>query len=185
MSRVKSVNYINLNSDKVAYSSLQGEILVNKNVFTKLNKNERTFVLLHEAGHIELQTQDEHQADAYAFKEYLKLGLPLENIISCMKKVLSNKELNRKRIMYMEKRINNPSQIAAFDGTTGDWLSVIGKLFGIGSQIAGGTSAEQTAEEQAELQAQQELERKKQITFYLGIGGAVALIILIIIMAKK
>jgi hypothetical protein len=187
MAKVREIREVYLSGHDAAFSNFDGVILVNKNIMKLLNSNERTFILLHEAGHIELLTKDENRADAYAFLEYVKLGLPVEHILTAMKRVLTNKPQSRERIDYMQKRIDqyNAAKINAFDGTTGDWLTVIGQLFGLGAQVAGGTSTAEEIEKQEAARVQEEATRKKTISYLLMGGAVIALIVVSIIIFKK
>jgi len=185
MGKVKEIKEVYLSNNKAAYSNFKGTILVNRNVFAKLNSNERTFILLHEAGHIELHTKDEHEADNYAFLEYVKMNLPTDSILSAMKQVLTDTPENRSRLNIMQIRINKYNNLyQSFDGSTGDWLSIVSNLFGIGSQIAGGTStAEQIAQQQAELEKKEQ--ERKRIVGYLLIAGAVVIALIVFSKLKK
>ncbi len=184
MNKVKSVNEINLDSSKVAYSSFSGEILINKNVIKDYDTNERTFILLHEAGHIELQTENEHEADAYAFFEYKKLGLPLHSILSAMEKALTDKPINRERKLIMQKRIESKSNLQSFDaGDWKDWLKLIAGGSGLAVEQIEKNDPETIAQEK-EIEKEKE-KKKKRTALILAGAGVVLIVVLFLVMRKK
>ncbi len=178
--KVQKIEEVFLANGKAAYSKISsGLILVNRNVFKHLNEHERTFVLLHEAGHIELETADEVKADAYAYNEYVALGLPVDHIITAMDKVLSNKQQNHERKAIMKERISK-NKIQCVDGNGwGDWLSWGAAALGLGSQLAGGTTAENEAAALEAKKIEQEESNKKTISYILAGLAIVAVAILI------
>ncbi len=176
MNRVKRIEECYLANGKAAYSNFSGTILVNRNVFKQLTPNERTFILLHEAGHVELMTTDENKADGYAFHEYVKLGLPVDEIVPVMNKVLTSKPQNLHRIEMMKKRIDLfKTKINSIDGA-GDWLTLVGQAFGIAGQAAGGTSTEEQISIQEAKNEAIEIERRKNTSYILA-GIALILIV--------
>jgi len=46
------------------------------------------FILLHEAGHVDLQTTDELKADNYAFCRYADMGYPLSESVKALTRIL-------------------------------------------------------------------------------------------------
>jgi hypothetical protein len=65
-----------------------GELYINQSVWNKLSTESKLFILLHEAGHATLQTECEHEADAWAFERYAELGYPLTESIYALSRVL-------------------------------------------------------------------------------------------------
>lgn len=59
-----------------------GELQLNAETWAKLDPDHRYFILLHELGHVALQTQDELKADEFAFKHYARKGRSLKKSIS-------------------------------------------------------------------------------------------------------
>lgn len=59
-------------------------------MWNKLSEEEQRFVLLHEEGHLVLQTRNELAADRYAFDKYVGEGHSLKKSISALTKVLRN-----------------------------------------------------------------------------------------------
>lgn len=123
-----------------------GELYINTPYFERLNRNQQFYVLLHELGHIALQTEDENKADAYASEIYLKKGYPLSESVKALSKVLKfNKQgdydrlqnqFNRAAIYDLE--VNNNQKINkmkipysnANGEKIGGWLENIGKGLG-------------------------------------------------------
>lgn len=65
-----------------------GELYINLSVWNNLSTELKLFILLHEAGHATLQTESEHEADAWAFDKYAELGYPLTKSIYALSRVL-------------------------------------------------------------------------------------------------
>lgn len=49
----------------------------------------RLFIMLHEMGHVVLQTLDEEQADAWAFQQYAEMGYSLTAAVKALTRVLN------------------------------------------------------------------------------------------------
>ena len=66
-----------------------GVVYINENVWEFLPTNHKLFVLLHEEAHIILDSNDEDEADALAFKRYADLGHSLNDSVLALSKVLT------------------------------------------------------------------------------------------------
>ena len=66
-----------------------GAMFINQKVWKKIPFNERMFIILHELGHIVLNTKNEFAADQFAFEQYANLGLSLKDSVDAMAQVLS------------------------------------------------------------------------------------------------
>lgn len=66
-----------------------GEMLVNLKIWNGLTPDQKYFILLHEAGHLVLRSQDEKKVDEWAFREYQKRGYRLSQSIYALTKVLN------------------------------------------------------------------------------------------------
>lgn len=66
-----------------------GELFINKRMFANMDADQKLFIMLHEAGHAELDTQNEFEADRYAFTEFVKLGKPLSQAVKALSRNLS------------------------------------------------------------------------------------------------
>lgn len=125
-----------------------GELYINTPYFERLNRNQQFYVLLHELGHIALQTEDENKADAYASEIYLKKGYPLSESVKALSRVLKfNKPGDYQRLENQflraanyDLQVNNnqkikemkiPSYSAANGEGINSWLNNIG--MGLGS----------------------------------------------------
>lgn len=65
-----------------------GIVKINPDYWCFLNNDQRFYILAHEAGHIVLQTHDEHEADAYASKLYFEAKRSPKQSVYAMSKVL-------------------------------------------------------------------------------------------------
>lgn len=80
-------------------------IKLNPEYWKKLNDDQRFYVIAHEAGHINLQTRSEFEADQYASKLYLESGRSPKQSVFSISKVLPLKNYEqRKRLEYQLER---------------------------------------------------------------------------------
>ncbi len=143
---------------------VDGTLYLNSKIWKGLPANEREFVLLHEKGHLNLQTKSEFEANEYAVSKFAP------------SRTLTNQELG-KRIVVM-KTILNKGQEAAESGfswseiTSG--ISDILKVTGIGSK-----ARENDSEVQMKLMETQARidEKKTNTTVMIGILVGVILIV--------
>ena len=153
-----------------------GTLYINSKIWKGLPANEREFVLLHEKGHLNLQTADEFQANEYAVSHFVPV------------RTLTNQELG-KRIVVM-KTILNKGQEAAESGFSLDFVGDIAKVLpviGIGSksrqeEAAANAAAQQTvaAAKQTVIDAQSKADAKKSST-YIMIGTLMGVIAIVIV----
>lgn len=61
-----------------------GELWINKDVWRSMTPPQRMFMLLHEMGHVRLQSTDEEAVDAWAFNQYVGLGYGLKDSVRAM-----------------------------------------------------------------------------------------------------
>lgn len=152
---------------KVVYDPNQAEIAkvnrvdktlyLNGDIWKGLPVDQREFVLLHEEGHLQLQTADEFEANSYAVGKFAPV------------RTLTNAELGQ-RIIVM-RNILTP-RTAGFDiggiiGSVGDSLSVLG----VGSKS-------RVAEAEAQAKADQ---KKANSTMIMSVLAGVFLIVGIVI----
>lgn len=78
------------------------EIFISKRDFPKYSEKQQYFILLHELGHIILDTKDEALADKFAIREYLKEHDDLSEPIAALEKSLGVNN-TRKAKMIAEK----------------------------------------------------------------------------------
>lgn len=65
-----------------------GELYINKKMWCQLKPEHRLFVLLHEMGHIALNTTDEMAVDKWAFDRYTEMGYSLQEAVKALTRVL-------------------------------------------------------------------------------------------------
>lgn len=86
-----------------------GKIQLSKSKLKDLPKNWVTFIIEHEKAHYYKQTLNEIACDAHAFYECVKLGIPLEDLIKAISRVLDfessgSETLSWKRFYAQEER---------------------------------------------------------------------------------
>lgn len=119
-------------------SRKKGVIYINDAVFSQLPPEHRLFVLLHEYGHIKLNTTAEFAVDKYASELYLKMGYPLSESVRSLSSVLSGThpdhyartkaQLDRAKTIDKKYNMDKIStDIQAYDGniieTTHTWMN--------------------------------------------------------------
>lgn len=88
----------------------KGIVYVNPQLFYKYPEDYRAFILAHEAGHINQQTRNEHEADKWAFNWYTQTGRSTANLVHAMTKVLPYTTTEQK-----ERTWHQLKRAAAFD----------------------------------------------------------------------
>lgn len=82
-----------------SFSGKSEQIILLNPAIKQLPKEWQRFMVLHEEGHLELDTDNELACDAYAFKKYADEGHSLKEAINALEKVLEfegNKEHNKR-----------------------------------------------------------------------------------------
>ena len=79
-----------------------GEMFLSRKHCSRLPKEQVLFIMLHEKAHAELQTTNEYEADAHAFKEYAALGYSLKASVKALTQVLNDKNLEHNYRMYYQ-----------------------------------------------------------------------------------
>lgn len=145
-----------------------GTLFLNSTIWTGLPDDQREFVLLHEKGHLLLQTTSEFEANKFAVKNFAPV------------RTLTNAELG-KRIVVMRNILTPREQpesgfdIAGIVGSVFNGLSVVG----IGSGARQEQAAADAAAQKILIDAQSKANQKKNNTNL--IIGALAGVILIVI----
>lgn len=89
---IKTVRFISNPAEGIAKSRRStGELVINRYYFDDLPDEHKLFVLLHEAGHIGLNTVDELAADKFASDLYLKAGFPISESVKALAEHLNDK----------------------------------------------------------------------------------------------
>jgi hypothetical protein len=106
------------NSDSPArINYFTGKLTINKSVFSKLSKEHRIYVLLHELGHYNLFSDCEFSADDFAHYYFNQMGYSInDKMINEIANVLDME--NEQNIQRLQKHIArlNQDQIAAYAG---------------------------------------------------------------------
>lgn len=85
--RVKWVSGIGATPARVNRAT--GELQLNLDVWPHLTREQKIFVLQHEAGHVALNTSNEHAVDAYAFEQFAKDGHSLKASVGALTDLLT------------------------------------------------------------------------------------------------
>lgn len=159
-----------VDTDIARVNRATGVLYLNPAIWDNLTPDEREFVLLHENGHLELQTASEYQANRYAVGKYLNV------------KNLSNAELG-KRIQVVSE-ITDPTRYISgnFFAEIGNAVAAIGsvsnetfKIFGIGRKS-------REAEAAAAAKNAMKLENTKAAnTQKIAIVGGMLVVVVVII----
>jgi hypothetical protein len=106
------------NSDSPArINYFTGKLTINKSVFSKLSKEHRIYVLLHELGHYNLFSDCEFSADDFAHHYFNQMGYSInDKMINEIANVLDME--NDQNIQRLQNHISrlNQDQLSAYDG---------------------------------------------------------------------
>lgn len=82
-----------------------GNLFLNADMWPNLDANQRMFVMLHEEGHLALDTSNEKLVDAYAWKKYEQLGYPISGSVLALSRNLSGRSSeHQERVLAQLKR---------------------------------------------------------------------------------
>jgi hypothetical protein len=105
---VKDIVFVedgSLGNTPAAVHRASGIIYFNRDVWNKLNPDQRFFLLLHEAAHVWLKSSDEKLVDALAHKLYLEKGKSLKNsFLAITRNLTFNNPEHFKRVKNQFKR---------------------------------------------------------------------------------
>jgi len=160
---------------------MTGELQINPAIWNDLPSDYKEFILLHEEGHLKLNTPSEYEANRYAIENYAAVGS------------LTDAEGARRITVLAE--IFNPDKTKAFGqkydnftgAAAGAIVSAIGSVFqvlpliGVGKK---GRIEETTATANAQI-AINEQKSKSQLIIILTIGGLVLSMLAIYYAFKK
>ena len=88
---ITHVPHLNGNPTPARCNRRTGEIWINDSVWYTIPPAHRMFILLHEYGHIQLNTSDELAVDAFASKLYVQMGYSLTDSVKSLSRVLTGK----------------------------------------------------------------------------------------------
>ena len=149
-----------------------GTLYLKPQIWDHLPQGEKDFVLLHEKGHLILQTTDEFKSNEFAVKNYLPSH------------TLSNPEL-KSRITVMQSILTPGKENSPISGFAVDAISgAVGSIFqslpmmGIGSASRQKEAAANAAAQSTIIAAKAKADEKKHQTYLVWgvIGGAFILV---------
>ncbi len=87
---ITSISFVDdLGSTPATVNRRTGEMYISARRWRTMTPDQRLFMILHEYGHVELQTTDEFEADRYALDHYAYTGRSLKNAVGALTEVLS------------------------------------------------------------------------------------------------
>lgn len=89
---IKDIQIVPLNPNKATVVKATGVIYVDYLFWATISENARVFTVLHENGHLALNSDSELKADEYAKKQMLKMGYTSAHIAAAAKEVLGYKK---------------------------------------------------------------------------------------------
>lgn len=112
MSGLTSISFVDdLGSTPATVNRRTGELFLSAKKWKTMTPDQRLFMILHEEGHVVLNTTNEFEADNYAFEQYIKTGSSLKSSVSALTDVLSNDNPEHiARAMQQFKRAKNFDQ---------------------------------------------------------------------------
>lgn len=100
---ITSIEYVrNIGSTPARVNRKTGHLQINMDVFPRLKDEHKAFVLLHEEGHVVLDSSDEMAVDEYAFKKYAALGYSLTESVKALTQVLNSKSPEHTKRAYLQ-----------------------------------------------------------------------------------
>jgi hypothetical protein len=143
-------------------------LYLNPSIWNRLNGLEREFVLLHEAGHLELMTADEFAANKYAIEKFVQV------------EALTDAELGKRIVVISE--ITDPENYVS-GNFIGDIVGQVNNTL----SILGVGSKKRRKEAEAAAKAAKELESAKSASNIklLVIGGFFVVVIIVLFFTFK
>jgi hypothetical protein len=164
-----------INTDIARVNRADGTLYLNPSIWKRLTGLEREFVLLHEAGHVELMTASEFEANNYAVEKFAPV------------KSLTDAELG-KRIVVMSEITVPENYISNYNGVdpVGAIGEAVGKIFETLPMLGIGSKSRRKDQEAA-AKAAISLENAKSsgTQKILIVGGMLVIVIVIIIFIFK
>ena len=88
-----------------------GEIWINDSQWKNIKPEHRMFILLHEYGHIQLDSSDELAVDAYASDLYIKMGYSLTESVKALSQILTG--TNSQHVQRVQNQLDRAKAIDA------------------------------------------------------------------------
>lgn len=101
--------HLNGNPTPARCNRKTGEIWINDQVWRTISPEHRVFILLHEYGHIMLDSSDELAVDEYAMKLYISLGYSLTDSVKSLSRVLTGK--SDQHVQRVQNQYNRAKEI--------------------------------------------------------------------------
>lgn len=79
-----------------------GTLYISKRIWKHLKPEHKFFIMLHEMGHVVLQSTDEKAVDEWAFYEYAKRGYSLEQSVYALSKLLNGRNREHGERVYLQ-----------------------------------------------------------------------------------
>jgi hypothetical protein len=135
-----------LGTTPATINRVTGEMFLNERIWKTLNKDQRLFILLHEAAHVTLNTTDELEADQWAFEQYAKLGGSLKESVKSLTRVLNYQnpehyertQAQLERALKFDSKFNNNPKAKSMDNS---FVKTNNSSFGCGKYPAFGTES--------------------------------------------
>lgn len=135
-----------LGTTPATINRLTGEMFLNERIWKTLSKDQRLFILLHEAAHVTLNTTDEIEADQWAFDQYAKLGGSLKESVKSLTRVLNYKnpehfertQAQLERALKFDSKFNNNPKAKSMDNS---FVKSNNSVFGTDHYPSTGTSS--------------------------------------------
>ncbi len=102
-----SVNYQDLGTTVAQVNRKTGALFINPAIWQNLPQEYKNYVLMHEEGHLKLQTADEYEANKYAVGRFVEAG------------VLTDDEFGR-RIVVLSEILGDKGRETFFKNTNAD-----------------------------------------------------------------
>ena len=161
-----------------------GVLYLNSDIWDKLPTDQKEFVLLHEKGHLKLNTNNEFRANAYAVKNYV----PVDTFSNAElgKRIVVMRSILDKADDHLKPRFTDALIAGASSGLISNILQSL-PVLGIGSDSRVKETKATAQAQQAILGAQSEIEEEKakQRQKILVLAGVLAIVGLIIYLTLK
>lgn len=119
--QIYHVPHFNGNPSPARCNRSTGEIWINDSVWLGIKPAHRLFILLHELGHIHLNTSDELAVDKFASHHYIKMGYSLNESVKSLSRILTG--TSPQHIDRVRNQIERATEIDKLNNQTMNILS--------------------------------------------------------------
>lgn len=179
-----AVTYKSLNGVVAQVDRTTGELFIDPSIWKNLPAEVKDYVLLHEDGHITLQTADEFQANKYAIGRFMERGTLTDQEFGRRIVVLSEILGEKGRTSYFKSaNVSNFDPSTLITSISGSLSSIFNNLpaLGVGS-FSRRAEGQQQATNAFILQAKS---AKATNTMIMMVGGFAIIIVVILVLFKK